>query len=113
MIVVMQLVLTLRVHALRPLLLITLLGGTHRHGPRARGVHGRERKFTLQLCVLTGRASRLLTPANEGLELVSAALAGILVDWYDGIRISKFVLSSVNGTLNTERGETVVPLCRS
>ena len=76
-------------------------------------MHGRERKFALQLCALTGRAGRLLNPAYEGLELMSAALAGIFVDRYDGIRISKFVLCSVNGTLNTERGATVVPLCRS
>jgi hypothetical protein len=68
-------------------------------------MHGRERKLTFQLRTLTLRAGRLLTPANEGLELMSAALAGIFVDRYDGIRIPKFVLCSVNGTLNTERRE--------
>ena len=95
MIVVVQLVLTLRMHPLRALPLITFLRGTHRKTTGAGRLDRRERKKPFQLFAFTLRTRRGLFSADESLERVSAALAGVFVDRYDGTPILESDLCSV------------------
>jgi len=86
MIVVIQFVFALRVHALRSLPQISLSCRPHGEVARPGGLHGRKRKVTLQRCALALGARRRGLPSHEGFEGVTTVLAGVFVDRYDDTR---------------------------
>ena len=92
-IVVVQLVLTLRMRALRALALVTALRSPHRHVARAGRMGRRKRELALQRCALALWAGRRLLTSDEGLEVVAAVLAGVFVDRYDDTPGLEFVSS--------------------
>ena len=84
-IVVVQLVLALRMHALRPLTLVPCLRGPHGHVTGSGGMGGRKRKLAFQRSTLALRTHRRFLATDESLEVVATVLAGVFVDRYDGI----------------------------
>lgn len=86
-IVVVQLVLALRMHPLGSLTLVPRLRGPHGHVPGSGRVRGRKRELTLQRGALALRACRRFLATDQGLEVVTAVLAGVFVDRYDDTRV--------------------------
>ncbi len=86
MIVVVQFVLALRVHALRSLPYVSLFCRAHGQVTRPGGLHGRERKVALERCTFALGARRGGCPSHEGFKRVTTVLAGVFVDRYDDTR---------------------------
>jgi hypothetical protein len=109
-IVVIQLILALRVHPFISLPLVALLSRPHREVVRTSGVDRGKREFPREIRGFARGTGRLLRAADQGLELVTAALAGVFVDRYDGTRSLEWdilVLPSVVKT--TTRHTMLVP----
>jgi hypothetical protein len=87
MIVVVQLVLALGVHAFRPLRDVPLARRSHGQVVRPRRLHRRPRQHPLDLGLLARRTSDLRRGGrlaeNQLLEPVPTGLAGVFVDRYD------------------------------
>lgn len=92
-IVVIQLIFTLRMHPLGALPLIPRACRPHRQVARARGVCGWQRELALKRNARALRTGRLFLTTDEGLEVVATVLAGVFVDRYDDIPGQEFVFS--------------------
>ena len=108
-IVVVQLVLALRMHPLRSLTLVPRLRGPHGHVPGSGRVRGGKRKLTLQRGALALRACRRFLATDQGLEVVTAVLAGVFVDRYDDTRFGGFARGRGRNCPEPRAAATVLP----
>merc|ERR1739841_215864 len=96
MIVVIQLIFTLRMHALGTLPPVSGACRPHRQVARTRGMCGWQRELALQRDALALGTGRLCLTTDESLEVVATVLAGVFVDRYDDIPGQEFI-SSLSG----------------